>query len=212
MAVKGELRTNEEWVEGLCGETPDEAVVADLREFLVRGLRAALRVRADVGESDIEDFAQEATMRVVEKLDQFRGQSRFTTWAMVIGVNVAYAAMRKRSWGDRTMSDLGITASDPVVGDGVAGGGVALSRMVRGEVIALMRRVIETRLSGRQRAALLAELSGMPQEKILEELGTNLNAMYKLYHDARKSLRGALLEEGLTPEDVMEALHGASEQ
>ncbi|MFG0257874.1 MAG: RNA polymerase sigma factor [Phycisphaerales bacterium JB043] len=209
-SVTGE-RTNEQWVEGLRGGSPEEAVVGDLREFLVRGLRSALRGRSDVGESDLEDFAQDATMRVVDKLDQFRGQSKFTTWAMVIGVNVAYAAMRRKSWGDRTMSDLGITTSDPVVGTGSIRGGEALSGMVRDDVVEMMRRAIETRLSGRQRALLLAELAGMPQERILEELDTNPNAMYKLYHDARKSLRRVLEEEGLTPQDVIEALEGASE-
>ena len=50
----------------------------------------------------------------------------------------------------------------------------------------------------------------MPSARIVEELNTNPNALYKLYHDARKKLREALLARGFSEEDVRAATAGAS--
>jgi RNA polymerase sigma-70 factor, ECF subfamily len=69
----GELRAG--------GPTTDSAL-ADLRGVLLRGLRRALSGRAGADDALIEDLAQEATLRVLGRLDGYRGESRFTTWAV----------------------------------------------------------------------------------------------------------------------------------
>jgi RNA polymerase sigma-70 factor (ECF subfamily) len=53
--------------------------LAELR--VVRGLRGALAGRAGGGfdPAAIEDFAQDALIKIVGNLDSFRGESRFTT-------------------------------------------------------------------------------------------------------------------------------------
>lgn len=51
------------------------------------------RVRLRVGDSDIEDFAQEATVLVLDRIESFRGDSRFVTWANSIAVRVALTAL-----------------------------------------------------------------------------------------------------------------------
>jgi DNA-directed RNA polymerase specialized sigma24 family protein len=55
------------------------AAVRALRELLHHGLRIALNGRGDVSEAHLEDFAQESLLRVLDRLDQFQGRSKFTT-------------------------------------------------------------------------------------------------------------------------------------
>ncbi|MDP9486657.1 MAG: hypothetical protein M3Q49_12885 [Actinomycetota bacterium] len=84
-------RTNEEWVAEL-RPPPRDRALTDLRVLLVRGLGAALRSRRDVSREAVEDFAQEALVKVLGNLGSFRGESRFTTWAQRIAVRAAAAA------------------------------------------------------------------------------------------------------------------------
>src|SRR5918997_4518855 len=76
------------------GPTTD-AALADLRGVLLRGLRRAVSGRAGADDALIEDLAQEATLRVLDRLDGYRGESRFTTWAVTIAVRVALTELRR---------------------------------------------------------------------------------------------------------------------
>ena len=87
-------RTNQEWLADLQGPERDDALV-DLRAFLVRGLRYALAGRSDGDDAIIEDFVQDALLKILAALDTFRGESRFTTWAQKITVRVAYTELRR---------------------------------------------------------------------------------------------------------------------
>ncbi|MDP9411906.1 MAG: hypothetical protein M3P70_15710, partial [Actinomycetota bacterium] len=84
-------RTNEQWLAEL-RPPPRDRALEDLRVLLVRGLRAALQSRRDVSRETVEDFAQEALVKVLGNLGSFRGESRFTTWAQRIAVRAAAAA------------------------------------------------------------------------------------------------------------------------
>ncbi len=88
-------RTNQEWLDALRGPQRDQALV-DLRYLLVRGLRYAMADRSSVTEADIEDFAQEALMKILNGLDSFRGESRFITWAQKIAVHTAFSELRRQ--------------------------------------------------------------------------------------------------------------------
>ena len=74
-------RTNAEWLADLQGPDKD-AAISDLRAVLVRGLTYALsnRIFSDL-DVLVEDFVQDALLRILDKIDTFRGESRFTTWA-----------------------------------------------------------------------------------------------------------------------------------
>jgi RNA polymerase sigma factor (sigma-70 family) len=204
-------RTNDQWLGALQSGSVDEGVVADLREFLKRGLTKAFGSRRDVSASDLDDFAQDSVMRVLGQLDSFRGDSRFTTWAMAISVNTAYAVMRKKSWGSRTFSELGLDSPESASSTGQEVADPS-SNAAREDIFSAMRQAIETDLTPRQRTALFAELAGMPAQSILDELQTTPGALYKLYHDARKKLRVSLEKAGFSAKDVIEAVEGASKE
>jgi len=75
--------------------------------------------------------------------------------------------------------------------------------LVRERVLASLRDVLENELTDRQRAALVAELNGMPQAEIALQLGMSRNALYKLSHDARKRVKARLERTGISEGDVL---------
>ena len=87
-------RDNETWLAHLGGTGPDQqAALSDLREALLRGLRRALSHRAGAGDEFLEDVVQDALVRILERLPQFEGRSRFLTWAMSVAIRVAMSEL-----------------------------------------------------------------------------------------------------------------------
>ncbi|HET7480387.1 MAG TPA: sigma factor, partial [Rubrobacteraceae bacterium] len=99
MAVPARERGNEQWLAELRGPERDRAI-ADLRVLLLRGLRAALHGRTSGIDPSMEDFAQEALIKILDNLDSFRGECRFTVWAQKIAVRTAFAEIRHSRWRD----------------------------------------------------------------------------------------------------------------
>jgi RNA polymerase sigma-70 factor (ECF subfamily) len=168
----------------------------------MRGLRAALGGQATRVESSVEDFVQEALIKILDNLDSFRGECRFTTWAQTICVRTAFAEMRRSRWRDVSLDEVisqpeGNTAADPQLDPERA----ATQTMIMEK----FRRFIDEELTDRQRTALLAALGGMPLETVADRMNTNRNALYKLLHDARKRLRRRMSAEMLSPQDVLGA-------
>lgn len=194
-----------DWPQAL-RSTGDEQVAAvnELRAILLRGLRTALYGHAIVGEAQLEDFVQEALVRILQRLDQFAGRSKFTTWAHAIAVNAALAELRRKRWQDVSLEALiadGEQLSDPVfLPDRLAAGDEDRTRL-----LAALRRAIAKKLTGKQRAAILGELRELPFDQVAHLLGTNRNAAYKLVHDARRALKRHLIEEGISGADVRAA-------
>src|ERR671938_2035927 len=89
----------------LRGANPDEAL-ADLYDLLVRGLRVGLGSYGGGVDASAGDFAQEALIKITGNLDSFRGESRFTTWALKIAMNVALTELKRRRWRDVSLQDL----------------------------------------------------------------------------------------------------------
>jgi RNA polymerase sigma-70 factor, ECF subfamily len=197
-------RTNEQWLAELRGPNPDEAL-ADLYDLLVRGLRAALGGRADGVDANIGDFAQEALIKIVSNLDSFRGESRFTTWAQKIAMNVALTELKRRRWRDVSLQDL--LDRRTATGRGLADPQLTPEQVAfQNMVLAKLRRTIDEELTDRQREAVVAViLEGMPIAEVARRMGTNQNALYKLLHDARKKLKLRMEAAGLSPQEVLAA-------
>jgi RNA polymerase sigma-70 factor (ECF subfamily) len=197
-------RTNEQWLAELRGPNSDEAL-ADLYELLVRGLSAALGGRADGVDAAIGDFAQEALIKIVSNLDSFRGESRFTTWAKKIAMNVALTELKRRRWRDVSLQDL--LDRRPAMGRGLSDPQLTPEQLAyQNMVLAELRRTIDEELTDRQREAVIAViLEGMPIAEVARRMGTNQNALYKLLHDARKKLKLRMEAGGLSPQDVLAA-------
>jgi RNA polymerase sigma-70 factor (ECF subfamily) len=199
-------RTNQEWLSDLQGPAQSEAL-ADLRAFLVRGLGYALSSRSDVDDENIEDFSQDALLRILDNLHTFRGESKFTTWAQKIAVNVAFTELRRRRWQDVSLDEItdaqGLDFVPDMMIDRSAG---PHQQAVQHIFLETLKRLIASELTEKQRQALVAvQLQGMPLEEVARRMGTNRNAMYKLMHDARQRLKKKMEAEGLSPQDVLAA-------
>ena len=195
-------RTNEQWLKELRGPNPDVAL-ADLYDLLVRGLGAALGGYGSGVEANFGDFAQEALIKITVNLDSFRGESRFTTWAQKIAVNVALTELKRKRWRDVSLQELlarrGAADREPAESRPTAEQ-LALQNAVLRE----LRRVIDEELTERQREAIVAVLlEGMPISEVARRMGTTQNALYKLVHDARKKVKRQMEAAGLSAEEVL---------
>jgi RNA polymerase sigma-70 factor (ECF subfamily) len=188
----------------LRGANPDEAL-GDLYDLLVRGLRAALGSYGGGVDAYVEDFAQEALIRITGNLDSFRGESRFTTWAQKIAMNVALTELKRSRWRDVSLQDLfgRREAADSGPADRrLTPEQLAFQNMVLGE----LRRMVDEELTDRQREAVVAViLEGMPISEVARRMDTNQNALYKLLHDARRKLKRRMEAAGLSPQEVLAA-------
>ncbi|MEK7729086.1 MAG: sigma-70 family RNA polymerase sigma factor, partial [candidate division KSB1 bacterium] len=162
----------------------------------------ALGNRTGLDEAALEDFTQEALMKITRSLATFRGDSRFLTWATAIAMRTAMTALRRSHWknvslDDMTLDRLEHSESSPTQEEDSQ----------RQEVVQLLYKMIEAELSPRQREAVLGSLVGVPQALLMERLGLTRNALYKLEHDARKKLKAGLEGSGVRAEDVRELFH-----
>ncbi len=200
-------RTNEQWLAELRPPPRDEAL-ADLRVLLVRGLGAALGSRRDVSREAVEDFAQEALVKVLGNLGSFRGESRFATWAQKIAVRVALTELRRLRWRDVSLDEaLERHEQTGSRKDAFADEEPTPEELsTRADALALVRKFIDQELTDKQRAAITVVMfEGMPLEEAARRMGTNRGALYKLMHDARKRLKRRMEEEGLSPEELLAA-------
>ena len=195
-------RTNEAWLAALSEPGSEQtAALADLRSLLVRGLGYAMADRPGVTEADIEGFVQDALLKILDNLDSFRGESRFTTWAQKIAVHEAFSELRRKRWqnvsldemidqyeGDFTPSVL--TDPDPS----------PEQQVTQQALLEMVKRLIAEELTDRQRQALTAVMmmGGMSLEEVARRMGTNRNALYKLLHDARRRIQKRMVAEGLS--------------
>jgi RNA polymerase sigma-70 factor (ECF subfamily) len=204
--VNVEQRTNEEWLADLRGPNREEALT-DLFAILKRGLTYALASRANVDDAHIEDFAQDAVLRILDKLDTFRGESRFTTWANKIAIHVAFSELRRRRWQNVSLDGIIESQEGDWIPESLADPGVTPEqRATQRQLLRTLRRLITEELTDKQRQAMVAiVLRGMPLDEVARRMDTNRNALYKLIHDARKRLKRELLAEGLSPDDVLAA-------
>jgi RNA polymerase sigma-70 factor (ECF subfamily) len=189
------------WLQRLRAEGPERnAAIAELHLLLLKAARFEIgRRRASmphVRGGDHDDLAQQsaddALIALLGKLDDFRGESRFTTWAYKFALLEAGVKMRRRAWQGREM---------PLEEEGwaaLADDAPPTERAAEdGELFAAIREEIEASLSARQREVLVAvAINGVPIDVLAERMGSSRGALYKTLHDARRKLRTALGARG----------------
>ncbi len=183
-----------------------DAAIARLHELLLRAARfeVARRRRAlpHLRGGDHDDLAQQAAddalVAVLSKLDGFRGDSRFTTWAYKFALYEAAVKLRRRAWQDRELPvepDSWSLIASPVASPS--------EQAEKSELLAALQAAITAELSAHQREVLVAiTLNGVPIDVLAERLNTTRGALYKTLHDARKKLRSRLSARGFDLSDV----------
>jgi len=214
-------RTNQEWLHDLkASGATQEAAIDDLRDLL---LRAALyffsRNTGDFRGMDreeitqrAEDCAQDALMAVLDHLSDFRGDSKFTTWAYKFAINTAMMAARRERWKGVSIDELASDEShffDWILQDRSDGSAPEQSA-IQAEIQRIIRDVIEQDLTENQRRVVfLMVFNEVPMDEVVRHLGTNRNAIYKMLHDARRKIKSGLQSRGFEVAETL-ALFGTS--
>ena len=185
-----------------------DAAVARLHALLLRAARFEVARRSrSLGHTrgdDLDDLAQQAAddalMSVLARLDDFRGLSRFSTWAYKFALFEAAVKLRKRAWQGREIplepETWGMLSSSSLEPSAEA---------EQHELVDSVRQAIEDVLTPHQRSVLVAiTLNGVPIDVLAERLGTTRGALYKTLHDARRKLRKHLEETGVSIDSARE--------
>ena len=216
MPSMANMRTNEEWLHDLnaSGEM-QEAAILDLRDLLLRAtLYFFNRNQSDFRDMHrdeilqrAEDCAQEALIAVMRRLSDFRGDSKFTTWAYKFAINIALMTARRERWkgvslDQPTFAEDG-TAFETFLSDKSSEQAPDRS-VVQDEISTALREGIERDLTEKQRQVLmLIVFHEVPMDEVVQRLGTNRNSIYKLLHDARRKLKNSLQARGFEVSEML---------
>jgi RNA polymerase sigma-70 factor (ECF subfamily) len=189
------------FVAALQGHGPEhDDAVARLHALLLRAARFEVaRRRAAIASGDGDEIALEAAadalLAVLRRLDDYRGLSRFTTWAYKFALLETSVKIRRRAWRHREVPlDTGDWVS--VAAPGLRPDTAAEEH----ETLRHLRTAIDTELTPHQRDVLVAiVLNDVPIDVLAERLSTTRGALYKTLHDARHRLRAALASEEPQP-------------
>ena len=198
-----------DWVEALStpGRPRDDAVER-LHALLLRASRFEIGRRRDAlgaaRSGELDDLAvqaaDDALMAIMRKLDTYRGESRFTTWAYKFALLEAGVKVRRRAWQGREVP-LEDESWARLPDRGSSPGEDAETTELMGAV----RDAIADSLTLHQRRVLVAvTLNDVPIDVLAERLATTRGALYKTLHDARRKLRKHLHERGLALENWLE--------
>jgi RNA polymerase sigma-70 factor, ECF subfamily len=189
------------WLGALKGSGPtQDRAVERLHALLLRAARFEVSRRraslAYVRGEELDDIAMQAAddalVAVLAKLDEFRGASRFTTWAYKFALLEAGVRLRKRAWQEREV----VLDSDSWTRLGQTTPAID-SAAERDELLRAVSDSIGEELTAHQRQVLVSlAIDGVPIDVLAERLGTNRNALYKTLHDARRKLRAVLADKG----------------
>ena len=198
----------DEWVRALsAGGGERERATARLHEMLLRVARAEARRRGGqlrISGPELDDLAYQAAadavVAIIAKLGQFRGESRFTTWACKFVIFEVSGKIGRHFWRhpavpleagdwDRLPDRFGL---DP-----------ARESEWR-DLARALRRAVQEELTEHQRRVFTAiAVDGVPLDALAAKLGSSRNALYKTMFDARRKLRASLLAHGYLPENPM---------
>ncbi len=189
------------WLESLAQDSRHRPeALAELHRMMLRAAHTELERRRGrhrfVG-PELEDLAHQAAhdamVAVLAKLDEFRGESRFTTWAYKFVIFEVSTKLGRHFWRrpglaledsdwDRLPDRFGISPDD---------------HAAQMELISALRRAVIGKLTDHQRRVFVAlVVDGVPLDALICKLGSSRNAVYKTMFDARRKLRAELVANG----------------
>ena len=201
-AMQGRLdRESEEWVARLGpGHPRREQTVARLREVLVRvAFHELARRRGQLGSiqgPELEDLGQQAAndalINILGRLDEFRGGSRFTTWAYKFAMFEVSGKVARHAWR-RYPPTRQAFAFEELPDRLIPKPSDCVEQQQQLDALSVAIR----QLPERQREVFVAiALNDTPPDVLAVELGTNRNAIYKNLFDARRRLRASMAAVG----------------
>ncbi|TDE14218.1 sigma-70 family RNA polymerase sigma factor [Jiangella asiatica] len=198
------IRENQDWVRGLSatGDTQERAS-RHLYSLLLRAAQAEARrvaSRLQLAGPEADDLAHQAAadalLTITSKVEAFRGESKFTTWAYKFVIFAVAGKVNRHFWQRAGMAlDDGDWDAFP------ARGGGPEDWVEARDLANAVRHAVDEALTARQRAVFVAlVLDETPMNVLASRLDSTHNAIYKTMFDARKKLRSTLVRGGYLPE------------
>ena len=189
------------WLAALgVGAPAREQALGDLHALLLRIARAEVHRRSGplrLAGTELDDIAHQAAadalMAITGKLADFRGESRFTTWAYKFVMFEVSSKVARHFWRHETVA---LATEDWERLPDRFGLDPAQELQWR-DLVNALHHAVDTELTERQRQVFVAiVLDGVPLDALVEQLGSNRNAIYKMMFDARRKLRAQLVANG----------------
>ena len=167
-----------------------------LRRAAFHELSRRRALLGSIGGPELDDLAQQAAddalMNILAKLDDFRGLSRFTTWAYKFVVFEVSGKVARHAWRRQPPGPTELAFEQlpdplsPKPGE----------RAERREQLDALSAAIRE-LTERQREVFVAiALNEVPIDVLAVQLASNRNAIYKNLFDARRNLRARMAAAG----------------
>jgi RNA polymerase sigma factor (sigma-70 family) len=191
---------DQQWIEGLSRTgAAHERTCEELHEILFRAARREARQRAlylRVAGPDLDDLAcqaaSDALLLIIRKVGDFRGESRFTTWATRFVIFQVIAKLRQHVRRHRSSTSLPPELWEELP---AAHPSPDLEAEAR-DLARVVLQAVDSHLTARQRTVLLGLIRGATPAALAGELELNANAVYQTMFRARRSLRHQLIAQG----------------
>lgn len=180
--------------------TNRDAALARLHGLLLRvAAHEAYRLgpAACIAGPELDDLAQQAAddamVALLAKLDTFRGESLFTTWAYRFVALEVSNKLGRHFWRRPSVS---LDAED-WEGLPAQPGADPLAQAQQRELISAVRRAVDETLTDHQRYFFVeVVVNGVPLDAMVSQSGSNRGAIYKTVFDARRKIRAYLTANG----------------
>ncbi|WP_426593186.1 RNA polymerase sigma factor [Cellulomonas sp. McL0617] len=137
--------------------------------------------------------AGDAMLAVLAKLDQFRGESRFTTWVYKFVMFEVSAKVGRHQWQHQAPSPTEVDWERLPDRIGLDPEEHAVQR----DLVRALSDAVDRDLTEYQRTVFVQVLlDGVPLEAVAQGLGVSRNTVYKALFDARRKVRSALVSSG----------------
>lgn len=181
-----------------------EEAISQLREMLFRGVSKALKGRYRKSFS-AEDIVQEALIKILRSLDQFHGKSKFSTWSMAIAIRIGISELRRKYHSEQSLEAFK-TEDHGQFEVTMDFGSNTETTQDKQRLLQDFQDLINHTLTEKQRVVIRAYLADFSTDGIANVIGLNRNAVYKLLHDARVSLKKGLEASGYSTTEVLSLL------
>jgi len=177
--------------------TPPPSSTTSCKRAATHELHRRRRQLKALSGPELDDVAQQcaddAMMKILARIDDFEGLSRFTTWAYKFVIFEVSSKVARHAWQhhppsaeEPTWERLPDTLT-PKPGD----------QAERREQLAALVKAVEEDLTPRQREVFVAiALNDVSIDVLALQLDSNRNAIYKNLFDARRKLRASLAAAG----------------
>jgi RNA polymerase sigma-70 factor (ECF subfamily) len=193
------------WLSALASAGPEyDACLVRLYDLLTRAAHRELqrrRSQLSVEGPELEDLAShaagDAMVAVLAKIGQFRGESRFTTWAYKFVMFEVSNKVARHFWrnGDVEVADEDWDRIPDLFT-------LPPERAAeQHELVEAVHRAVVDALTEHQRRVFVAILlNDVPPEALAVRIGSTRNAIYKTMFDARRKIREHLVANGYLDE------------